>query len=551
MSALPVAPPRTAAQFIDTIGVDSHVSTGAAGYGNLSNVLADLKYLGVSNVRDGDNGSLNSLITMAQAGIKFDFLLAGGGSMVTADIQGEFSIIDQVSRAVAGSVAAVEGANEINNFPVTFNGVGGLQGAVAMQQAIYSLAHADAALPGVAVYYFTGYDAGNVAVGPNPATTAGLADYDNQHPYPQGGQPPAGWVARTQALPNETPANGPAVYTETGYSNTGTFGGNLGLVGQAKYTLDLLMDDAQTGVAHTYLYELMEEGDGFGLFAANNNPNPVATAIHNLTTILADTGTVSSTATAANYTISGMPSSGHSMALLRSTGATDIVVWAEPQISASVSGPAVNVVVSLGATYGTVKVFDPLQGTAATQTLTNVGSVTLSLTDHPLIVEVSNDSVAPPPPPPPPPPPSPNDTVVLAGSSAAINDASGNRWTITAGGQVAVNGAADPLTSQVTELAYVNGAVWQENTAKLWYEKTSPAASWTPNGGHHDKPAASAAAAGYADASRVGGRVSGRCAVRGAHGRQAGWRHVHRLGAAWRRRQQRLHADRQLGAGAA
>jgi hypothetical protein len=202
------AQPMTAATFLDTIGVDAHTSTGQGNYWNIPEVVADLKYLGVSNVRDGDNGSLANLITMAQAGIKFDFLMAGGGAITTAHIQGEFTVINEVSQAVPGSVAAVEGANEINNFPITYNGVGGMQGAIDLQKAIYSMAHSDASLPNISVYYFTGYNGG-----PNPATTPGLADYDNQHPYPQGGQPPLQWVNRTTALTNETTATGPAVYT--------------------------------------------------------------------------------------------------------------------------------------------------------------------------------------------------------------------------------------------------------------------------------------------------------------------------------------------------
>ncbi len=203
--------PMTAAAFINTLGIDGHVSTGASGYGNTTNVLNDLNYLGLHNVRDGDNGALSTLITMAKAGVKFDFLMAGGGSLTTATIQNEFSVIDQVAQAVPGSVLAVEGANEINNFPVTYNGVSGAQGAINMQQAIYSMAHADASLPGVAVYYFTGYGFGGPS--PNPATTPGLADYDNQHPYPNGGSAPLPYVNRTTALDNETPATGPAVYT--------------------------------------------------------------------------------------------------------------------------------------------------------------------------------------------------------------------------------------------------------------------------------------------------------------------------------------------------
>jgi hypothetical protein len=62
-------------------------------------------------------------------------------------------------------------------------------------------------------------------------------------------------------------------------------------------------------------------------------------------------------------------------------------------------------------------------------------------------------------------------------SASGGTDASGNQWTITSGGQVAVNGSVDGVTSSVTELAYVNGTVWQETSYGLWWGKTSPTAS--------------------------------------------------------------------------
>jgi len=83
--------------------------------------------------------------------------------------------------------------------------------------------------------------------------------------------------------------------------------------------------------------------------------------------------------------------------------------------------------------------------------------------------------------------PSPNDTAVI-GTTSAISDASGNVWTITAGGQVAVNGIADPTTANVTELAYVNGTIWQENASKLWWGKTTASASWSPAAGTATSP---------------------------------------------------------------
>jgi hypothetical protein len=65
--------------------------------------------------------------------------------------------------------------------------------------------------------------------------------------------------------------------------------------------------------------------------------------------------------------------------------------------------------------------------------------------------------------------PSPNDTVVTAGSASAITDASGNQWTI-ANGVVQQNGQAAGYSANVTEIAYVNSNIWQENNANLWWE---------------------------------------------------------------------------------
>jgi hypothetical protein len=101
--------------------------------------------------------------------------------------------------------------------------------------------------------------------------------------------------------------------------------------------------------------------------------------------------------------------------------------------------------------------------------------------------------------PPPTPAPTPtatasaNNTVVMLGSTAAITDAGNNKWTITAGGQVAVNGQTDTTTGRVTELAYVNGEVWQENISALWWCKTGPTASWAPAAGTATSPLAASA----------------------------------------------------------
>ncbi|GAB0118940.1 hypothetical protein [Acidisoma sp. 7E03] len=404
-----------AADFLSTLGVNTHIPYTDGGYANLNNVRADLAYLGITKVRDpisdGAAGSapLSSYIQLAQQGITFDILLFVGGDHTLADVATNLALVERLAAAAPGSVTAIEGANEINNFPLTFGGIGGLAGAVALQEAIYAAVKATPLLQGASVYYFTGYDAGGIAAGPNPATTPGLADADTQHPYPNQGEAPQAWVARAQALGNEHPATGPAVYTETGYSTNGGTGGAVNQDVQARYTLDLLMDDAKQGIAMTYLYQLMDAyqpgspqgDDGFGLFDPANQPKEAAVALHDLTAILADPGSRATTFTTTPlaYTLPGLPSTGDSLELQKSSGATDIVVWAEPAIWDEASGheiaaPVSETTLDLGKTYAQVKIFDPLLGTAPVQTLTGVSRVTLALTDHPLIVEVAPQVVS-------------------------------------------------------------------------------------------------------------------------------------------------------------
>jgi hypothetical protein len=346
---------------------------------------------------------LSSYIALAQQGIKFTFYISGTVGMTTADLKAQLALIEKVNAAVPGSVVAVEGLNEINNFAFTYNGVGGLQGATNLQKDLYAAVHSNSGLSGVAVDYFTGYAAGSIAAGSNPSTTAGLADYDTQHPYPNGGEAPAAWVSPSKALSNETSGAGPAVYTETGYSSNGGTTGAVNADVQAKYTLDLLMDTARDGIARTYLYQLMDAyqagsrqgDDGTGLFDSNNLSKSAATAIHDLTSILADTGSTASafTPTTLSYSLANLPTTGNSLEMEKSNGAYDIVVWNEPQIWNEATGKEITfapttVTLNLASTYATVELFDPLSSAAPIKTLSNVSSVQLSITDHPLIVEI-------------------------------------------------------------------------------------------------------------------------------------------------------------------
>ena len=403
----------TAANFLEGIGVDTHIAYTDGGYVNLSNVQADLNYLGVKELRDGvstgvdGSAPLSSYITLAKAGVKFTFVV-GTGASTPASIQSTLSAIAQIATAVPGSVKAIEGPNEINNQKTTFQNTGdevptgGIGGAVALQKYLYHAVKSMPTLAGVAVAYFTGYNTIGFAAGPNPSTTSGLADYDTQHPYPNYGQAPAYWVDPSTALGNEPGTKGKFVYTETGYTTNLSDSRGVDATVQGKYTLDLLMDAVKDGSSGTYLYQLMDAykpgspqgDDGFGLFDENNKPKLAATGMHNLTAILADTGATASsfTPTALDYSVSGLPSTGNSLEISKSDGTTDIAIWAEPQLwngntKTEVAAPTSTSTLKLGAAHQ-VSVYDPLIGASPIATYASTSTVQLEITDHPLIVQV-------------------------------------------------------------------------------------------------------------------------------------------------------------------
>jgi hypothetical protein len=71
-----------ASDFLDTLGVNTHIPYTDGGYANISNVIADIAYLGIDETRDtisdGANGSapLSSYIAVAQAGVKFTIIVS-------------------------------------------------------------------------------------------------------------------------------------------------------------------------------------------------------------------------------------------------------------------------------------------------------------------------------------------------------------------------------------------------------------------------------------------------------------------------------------------
>lgn len=339
---------------------------------------------------------MNRVDKLGALGVRFDALMGTGPGVVysseIANINARASIID-----------AVEGPNEVDNWPAIFNGQTGVAAAIAEQKTLFADIHSSGALNGhghsTPVYDLT------VA---RPASLNGLgnlarsADYQSVHAYPpQTG--PCPWLDDWLGGFSAGAPGLPLVLTECGYSTVPQKGneGNISESAQAKYNLMLLMEARLRHVSRAYLYELMDghadptgedREQHFGQFRADNTRKPSAVALHNMFVILGATGG-SAAGSPLSFTLQGMPATAHSLLMEKSNGTYFLAVWNERPLwdvalLKDIAVAPVPVSLDLGRAAGAVRLYDPLTSSAASSTAKAVSHIVLSVPDHPIFVEI-------------------------------------------------------------------------------------------------------------------------------------------------------------------
>jgi hypothetical protein len=150
--------------------------------------------------------------------------------------------------------------------------------------------------------------------------------------------------------------------------------------------MTMYLDQFKRGWSYTAVYLLrdrVDEGGNqrFGFYKPDYTPRKAAVYLHNLTTILSDSGSVKEQGKL-NYSIPGEPATVHDLLLQKSDGVFELVVWDE-RIKATD-----DVRVHLGSKHASVKVFDPTIGTAPSQVLTKVDEVPLTIRDNPVVIKI-------------------------------------------------------------------------------------------------------------------------------------------------------------------
>lgn len=390
-------------EFLQTLAVDTHISYTDGAYVNVHNVADDMAWLGIHHVRDYPPGSsipFSSYVYLAQRGVKFNFLMG-------ADFEKHIGQVAQLNTEVPGSVAAIEGPNELNNFPVAYQGLAGAAAGLAVQRDLYARVHGMPELKAVPVYDATGFDPKSVE------TRAASADYANQHVYPQNGEQPL-WNANGDkwmlaAIHLGQRFQLPLVITEFGYFSLPQAGWYMLGVDedtQAKGVLNGYMDAASAGVRRLYVYELLDEKPDpahkndemhYGLFRNDNSPKPVAYAIRNLTSFLNANATRRASAAARNtlaYTLSDMPPSANSLLLQKKDGRFVLVLWNETLIWDRATGkpltsPPARVGLDFGETAKRVEIYDPLAPAEPRKIHRDVRQLTVEVPDHVILLEIT------------------------------------------------------------------------------------------------------------------------------------------------------------------
>jgi len=410
--------------FLNSISVCTHIAQGAD---NPTQVATALAYTGIRNFRDDFS------TTRTQDWINIHNQTGARMSLLTASGNVSLSLSVAEPLAQAGALLAVEGPNEPNNFGVTYEGITSGYSTTFLpvarfQRDLYAAVKADPLLNGVAVFNSSeaggsepnnvGLQFNTIPVGAGTILAAGTqyADYANVHNYicrqpePIDNMPwlnaeteavswvdgiyveyGSTWHMGFQGYASADRATMPRVTTETGWNSSPDGAGTtITYEQQGRLYMNMYLSQFKRGFSQTFMYMLKDDpnqdiGAAWGYYANDWTPKLVAQYMHNFTTILADNNSINPGSV--NYSIPSQPATTHDLLLQKSNGNYEVVVWSE-----RIAGSD-NVTVNLGSTFGTVKVYDPTTGTAAVQTLSNVSSVALTMSDHPMIIEFNPSGI--------------------------------------------------------------------------------------------------------------------------------------------------------------
>jgi hypothetical protein len=432
---------RWARDFAVFLGVNTHFSQRTPHYRDGQKAAADLRYLGISAIRDGCNAAPATVAVyreLVRSGIRICAVYDGG------TVEQTIAAARTLAELGPKALLALEGPNEANNWPVTFQGAttrfaplllgGTFLPAARLQRALYAAARHDKVLAKVPVWQLTsgGAEPDNCGLQyltiPKGAGTimpegTVFADVANLHVYSPKGLQAQGAKPSDDRFRNELvsqfgvtwggrhffqrpyqgylPAalNIPTVITESGYhSNAPGSVDGVDPLTQAKNLINAMLGAWEDGYRGFFIYELYDEAEdgsdegSYGIFDAKGQPKPAARAIHALTAFLAeqDAHAADFAGGEVEVTIVGAPATARWTALQGDGGHPRIIMWNSAANWDATSRRPISVLpqpvtLRFGRPWARITVFDLILGTYA-RDAENEREITVPLTDHPIVV---------------------------------------------------------------------------------------------------------------------------------------------------------------------
>ena len=402
-------PARSAASFVDAIGVNIHSYYDGTPYTEQwGAVKAKLAELGISHVREdirpGRDDQIQHLAELAAMGVKTDLVIGDPGN----GISGLDSRIALVKQKLRGYLDSVEGPNEFD----LRSSIGQMTELATYQRHLYDAIKSDPALSSLPVIGPSIVDTDHQAA---LGDISGSLDYGNTHSYP-GGFVPEGNLSTALNRAGVASGSKPVMATESGYHNAlNTSDGHNPTSEQAAatYIPRMYLEYYRRGIARTYDYELVDTWDEpalddpsphFGLLRSDLSEKPAFVALRNMVRILDDPGASFSPGNLA-YSLSGSPSDVRQVLLQKRDGSFYLALWRtgsvwDPIGRKNLSAPSAQVGVNFGEPIASAAQYRPNSSSAQVASFSDPGSVSVEVGPQVTILEVTpgKDSGGTPPP---------------------------------------------------------------------------------------------------------------------------------------------------------
>lgn len=381
----PPAKPGNA--LVESIGMNTHFMQGWQ-YTDFKRVIAMLKDLGVNQIREGFAGPGRvPLEVAARSGIKFNFVI---------DRKWDNLLIEKLEyweKRFPGSILSIEGPNEVNNWPVKFDGLDGIPAAKKFQDALYSGVKASPILKHIPIVAMTSYP-----------TFTNVADIGNIHVYSRSGDGLLGEIdSGSKDEIDHNPDRKKIWITEAGYptlAGPGYFEGVSEDI-QANLLLDLLLNASTRDIGKVFIYQFLDQYTDradqqgyFGVVSLDWRPKPAYEAIRNLITIVSRDGGAASTSRAdLSYRLDGLPETAAHAVYQLNDRSWIVAVWDNRRLwdnttHRPVAAFETPVTLVLPQKNATLTLFDPVAGSASKAIAKGTDRMSFSLSGAPLLLRV-------------------------------------------------------------------------------------------------------------------------------------------------------------------